>query len=290
MLDEAAVERAAQGAKLALPRGPHGGKVGEVRAASVGSSMEIHDFRAYQPGDDLRQIDWNAVARTGELILRVRQDEVAPRVEVLVDGSRSMAMTPAKAARTRELALLFSRIAARQGLEPVLIAAGARPERTGAVGATAVLRALTFDGRDDFDAALRRGPPLRSCGLRIALSDFLFEIDFFRFLERIARGAAALALVQVLDPEDLSPTGGYGAQLVDVESGERLERILSPAVLRAYQRRLEGHQRLLRAAAARVRATLVTVSAGVPVEALVRGPVGVLMVQGAGAEPGRAAR
>lgn len=288
-LDEAAVERAAQGLKLALPRGPHRGKVGEVRASSTGSSMEIHDFRQYQPGDDLRQIDWNAVARTGDLVLRVRQDEVSPRVEVLLDGSRSMSITEAKATRAREVALVLARIAARQGLEPTLIVAGERPERSGSSGASATLRATGFDGRDDFASALRRGPPLRPCGLRVAVSDFLFEADLDAFFERMGRGAAALTAVQLLDPEDLSPAGGYGAQLVDVETGESLERILSPAVLRSYQKRLDEHQRLVRAAAGRVHARLVTVSAAMDVERLARGPLGVLMENGA-QTIGRAAR
>ena len=62
--DEPAVEQAAAGLMLRLPRVAHRGKLGEVRASSVGSSMELHDFREYQPGDDLRHIDWNAVART----------------------------------------------------------------------------------------------------------------------------------------------------------------------------------------------------------------------------------
>ncbi len=104
--DESEVARLAPGLALALPRVPHRGRVGEVRATSAGSSLELHDFRVYQPGDDLRQVDWNAVARTGEIILRVRQDEVSPRVEVLVDASRSMALSPAKEARAREVALL----------------------------------------------------------------------------------------------------------------------------------------------------------------------------------------
>lgn len=277
ILDEAAAERAAHGRKLALPRVPHRGKVGELRAASIGSSMEMHDFRQYQPGDDLRQIDWNAVARTGDLVLRVRQDEVAPRVELLLDGSRSMAITAQKAARAREVSLALCRTAGRQGLEPVLVVAAHDPERVSHTGAAAALRASTFDARDDFDSGLRRGPPLRQCGLRIAVSDFLFEADFPRFFERLAKGAASLALVQVLDPEDLSPTGGYGARLEDVESDAALERILSPAVLRSYQKRLEEHQRLLRSAAARVRAPLITVSAALDVEALFAGPLASLM-------------
>ncbi|MFL5320593.1 MAG: DUF58 domain-containing protein, partial [Myxococcaceae bacterium] len=117
------MSKAAAGLVLALPRVPHRGRIGDERSASVGSSMEIHDFRQYQPGDDLRHVDWNAVARTGELILRVRQDEVAPRVEVIVDGSRSMALSDAKAARTREVAALVCEVSRRQGLEPTLFLA-----------------------------------------------------------------------------------------------------------------------------------------------------------------------
>ena len=86
-LDLAAVERAARGLALRTPRTPQRGKIGEVRSSSTGSSMELHDFRLYHPGDDVRHLDWNAVARTGELVLRVRQAEVSPRLELLLDAS-----------------------------------------------------------------------------------------------------------------------------------------------------------------------------------------------------------
>ena len=198
--DEGAVSRAASALRLWLPRGSHRGKVGEVRAASAGASMEIHDFRQYAPGDDLRQLDWNAVARTGEWILRVRQEEVSPRVEVVLDASASMGLTERKAARAREVALLLVRVAARQGLEPSLTIAGARGERVTQEGAGALLRACSFDGKAPLDEALRRAPPLRRCGLRLVVSDLLFETDQSRLCERLAREAAGLCLVQLWDP------------------------------------------------------------------------------------------
>ena len=272
-LDEAAVERAAQGLCLALPRVPHRGRVGEVRASSVGASMEIHDFRAYQPGDDLRQVDWNAVARTGELILRVRQDEVSPRVEVVLDGSASMALTGVKASRAREVALLLCRVAHRQGLEPTLVVASRAPRRGQGLECAALLRSAGFDARDDLAQGLRRAPPLRPCGLRLVVSDFLFETDLERFTERLAKGAAGLFLVQLLDAEDAQPSGGVGARLVDCETGEALDRVLSEAVLEGYARRLEQHQRLLGASAQRVRARLCTAVADKGVDELVRGPL-----------------
>ncbi|MHB8873553.1 MAG: DUF58 domain-containing protein [Myxococcaceae bacterium] len=280
-LDEAAVERAASGAVLRLPRLPHRGRVGEVRAASTGSSMEIHDFRTYQPGDDLRQLDWNAVARTGELVLRVRQDEVSPRVEVVLDGSRSMAVSSQKEARAAEVAQLLCKVAGRQGLEPTLLVTSRAPRR--AVGAACVeaARAAAFDAADDLGAALRRAPPMRPCGLRLVVSDFLFDAPLESFAELLARGASALCLVQVLDEEDVDPSGGVGARLVDSESGEALERVLAAGVLESYRRRLGEHQKLLRAAAVRVRATLVTATAQDGVEALTRSALSPLWEGGA---------
>ncbi len=273
LLDEAAVERAAAGKALRLPRVPHRGRVGEVRSSSVGSSLELHDFRLYQPGDDLRQLDWNAVARTGELVLRVRQDEVSPRVEVVVDASRSMGLTDAKAARTREVALLACVLALRAGLEPVVVTVGATAHRATGHRTREVLQRLELDGREGFDAALRRAPALMPCGLRLWVTDLLFEASADVLAERMTRGASGLAVIQVLDPEDVDPEGGLGARLTDTESGEVLERILTAGVLADYQSRLEAHLQLWRQATRRVRATLVIANAGDEIEGLARGPL-----------------
>lgn len=283
-LDDSAVTRAAVGLKLAMPKVPHRGRLGDARSSSVGASMEIHDFRTYQPGDDLRQVDWNAVARTGELILRVRQDEVAPRVEVIVDGSRSMALSEAKAARTREVAALVCEVSRRQGLEPTLFLAGARPQRVQSHGVSAALYAFDFEGQQDLLSALKRAPALRRAGLRVVISDFLFEAPLDRFAETCAKDSAGTHFVQLLDAEDVDPSGGFGARLVDVESDAALDRILSPAVLRRYLERLEAHQRLVQQAAHRVRASLLTGVATQPLQQMVRGSLSPLFDTGAARE------
>jgi uncharacterized protein (DUF58 family) len=276
-VDLLAVERAAAGRALRLPRVPHRGRVGEVRASSVGSSLELHDFRAYHPGDDLRHVDWNAVARTGELVLRVRQDEVSPRVEVLLDASRSMAVSPEKAARAKEVALWAATVARHAGLEPVLITAGQTSQRAAGPAARALATAVAFDGREPFDAALRRGPAQLPCGLRVVVSDFLFEAPPDAFAERLARGAAGLALVQVLDVEDVEPSAGVGARLTDAESGDVIERVLTAGVVDQYLERLAAHVGLWQAAARRVRATWAQAVATSSVDELVRGPLAPLV-------------
>jgi uncharacterized protein (DUF58 family) len=275
--DIAMVERAAAGRSLRLPRVPHRGRVGDVRAASVGSSMELHDFRTYHPGDDLRHVDWNAVARTGELVVRVRQDEVSPRVEVVLDASASMAVSAEKSSRAKELALWVCELARHGGLEPVLLVAGKDGRRVPGPEARTALLQTSADGREPFDVALGRLPPLRACGLRVVVSDFLVEASPGPLSERLSREAAGTVLLQVLDADDVDPPGGAGARLTDAESGEVLERLLSEGVLSEYRERLSAHVAAWQGAARRVSAQWLQVVASEPLDALVRRELSVLV-------------
>ena len=60
-----------------------GAVVGLHRQPRAGTGVELEQFRAYQPGDDPRRIDWRAHARSDRLIVRespVERDVVAPRL------------------------------------------------------------------------------------------------------------------------------------------------------------------------------------------------------------------
>lgn len=276
--DHAAVHRAAAGVALRLPRGPQRGRLGDVRANSVGSSMELHDFRAYHPGDDVRHLDWNAAARLGELIVRVRHEEVSPRVEVIVDASKSMAVTQQKVARAREVAAWLCVAASRAGLEVAVTTLGAVPRKLlGTPAAVAWLEACEFDGAVPMELALRHAPPLRATGLRVVVSDFLFETDPLRLATTLSGRAGGLALVQLLAEVDVAPNVGVGARLVDAESGEVIERVLTEDVVSAYLERLRAHVRQWEAAAARVRGQWLRGVVEAGLEGLARGPLAVLV-------------
>lgn len=275
--DFAMVERASAGLSLRLPRVPHRGRLGDVRSASVGSSMELHDFRTYHPGDDLRHVDWNAVARTGELVVRVRQDEVSPRVEVVLDVSASMAVSEEKAARAKEVAAWVCELARHGGSEPVLLMAGREVQKVPGPQTRLALSQVKADGREAFDVTLSRLPPFSHCGLRVVVSDFLVEAVPGPLAERFARNAAGCVLVQVLDDEDVDPSGGAGARLTDSESGEVLERILTPGVLESYQERFGAHVREWQSAARRVSASWVQVPASRSLPELARQELSLLV-------------
>ena len=62
----------------------------EQRQRQFGRSYEFDQIKAYVPGDDYRQLNWKATARTGELMLNTFVEERSQQVVALVDTSRTM--------------------------------------------------------------------------------------------------------------------------------------------------------------------------------------------------------
>src|SRR4051794_36673589 len=79
-------EAAATRFALAVPRHGPMNRTGVVLGSNAGSSLEFRDYRSYEPGDDLRHIDWNAYARSDQLNVKLYREEVLPHLEVLIDG------------------------------------------------------------------------------------------------------------------------------------------------------------------------------------------------------------
>ncbi len=258
---------------LAAPRSAARSRPGTVRLATAGGALELFDYRLYQPSDDPRQIDWSAVARTGELVVRLREDEVTPRLQLVLDGSRSMAYSPEKLARAKELCLALAAIGRRDQLDVSLLVTSAAPlAATGAAVEPALSRAL-FDGEDDLAAGLARAPgaTLAGSGIRVVVSDFFFPTDFARLVSRLRRGASTLHLVQLTTPEEREPPPHDAAELYDVESGARLDRVFGGQAVAAFMRRLAQHEALLAAAARAAGAALSPVSSADSLEAMARG-------------------
>ena len=66
------------------------GLVGSQMGRGAGQSTDFMDHRRYVAGDDIRRIDWNAVARTDQLLIKRFQEEIRPSITLLIDDSMSM--------------------------------------------------------------------------------------------------------------------------------------------------------------------------------------------------------
>jgi len=231
---------------------------GERMASEAGQSVEFHDFRPYQYGDELRYVDWRVYARTGRLVTRLYQAERAIRLHVLLDTSASMGLG-GKARFARALAELLAYVAQRDAPTQLHLFDGShsRPAQgLAAVGESwrFVEEAVALRGAEHAPVtSLKRFaltlPPVRGAALALVISDFFEDAPLQAALAALrARGLDA-GLLQVMSEADLEPEEGQ-LELVDVETGERL--LAGPQEVRAY--RQEAHAFVSRTRATALRA------------------------------------
>jgi uncharacterized protein (DUF58 family) len=240
-------EAAARRFTLTVPRTGPTNRTGPVAAARPGSSLEFRDYRGYEPGDDLRHIDWGAYARSDQLNVKLYREEVAPHLDVLLDGSRSMALADsAKAQATLALAGFFTAAAANAGFSHSgwLLAADALPlgDRLRRPDAW---EAIAFEHRDP------PAPPLagaaarwRPRGVRVLVSDLLWDADPAKTVRQLADRASAVVVLQVLAGVDADPPTAGHLQLIDSETGLVREVRIDGAMAARYRgnlARLQGH-------------------------------------------------
>src|SRR5882724_2391400 len=84
---------------------------GEYHSVFKGTGLSFEEVREYQPGDDVRSIDWNVTARIGTPFIKRYVEERERTLLLLVDASGSLGFGTqrhAKRAVTAELAALLS--------------------------------------------------------------------------------------------------------------------------------------------------------------------------------------
>ncbi|HEY0641551.1 MAG TPA: DUF58 domain-containing protein [Pseudonocardiaceae bacterium] len=227
-----------------------------------GPGTEPGEARPYQPGDDVRRMDWAVTARTTEAHIR---DTVADReleTWLVVDLSPSLDFGTA-ACEKRELAV--AAVAAvthltRGGGNRIgaIVATGERTDRIPARGGMPHARGLIRrvaetprapEGtRGDLMTALEqlRRPPRRR-GLAVVVSDFLGGITWERSLRALG-GRHDLLAVEVVDPRDLELPDVGTVVLADPESGRQKEVRTTPVLRKEFAAAAAEHREAVAAA------------------------------------------
>jgi uncharacterized protein (DUF58 family) len=208
------------------------GFAGDYHSAFHGRGIEFSQVREYQPGDDIRTIDWNVTARSGVPHVKEFIEERDLTVIVAVDVSGSMGFGSVdwrKCDIAAELAAVFAFSAVQNSdrIGLLLFSSTTRryiAPRRGRAHAQVIVRAAVGAamrgpaGTADFDGAgrfLERVSAKRA--VVIVLSDFL-DLNFERALKRLNRRHDVVAMA-ISDPrEERFPRGGL-ALLTDAESG-----------------------------------------------------------------------
>ncbi len=214
---------------------------GERMATEAGQSVEFHDFRSYQPGDELRYVDWRVYARSGRLYTRLFQAERNIAVYIVLDTSPSMSLGN-KADYARTLAQLLTYTAHRDAVSQVHLFDGSssRPARGRAhvpMAWSFIDGAPTLKGAQDspseaiknfaLSAGRRAGP-----GLALIISDLFDEGSLQTALAALRYRGFDGSFLQVMGQADLEPEESQ-LEIIDAETLGRLA--VGPDEVRAYR-------------------------------------------------------
>lgn len=235
---------------------------GEYRSVFKGQGMEFSEVREYQPGDEVRSIDWNVTARMRRPYVKRYIEERELTVMLVVDLSGSERFGTVKRFKSElasELAAVLAMSAIRNNDRVGVLLFTDRvehvvPPRKGRRHVLRIIRdLLAFEpvgrGTDMVTAIDYVARMLNEHAIVFIVSDFL-EADIDHPLKLLAQRHDVVA-VTVEDPsERLLPDIGI-ARLIDPETGETFEVDTShPQVRDAYSQRVsaerEARKHLLR--------------------------------------------
>jgi uncharacterized protein (DUF58 family) len=242
---------------LTIGRRVEGLLAGDYRSTRLGVGTELAQVRLYEPGDDVRRIDWNVTARMQVPHVRVHLAERVLTTWLVLDTSLSMAFGTAdrrKADVAEGAALALGHVATRRGNRLGIVTFGGADERTlaprqGRSGLIGLLTALRDDGGDapargtSFAAAFHRvGAVARQRALVVVVSDFRGPLDWRRQLLELA-GRHDVVAVEVRDPREQELPNVGELWLVDPETGRRLRVNTRSARLRERFAAAAAHER-----------------------------------------------
>ena len=207
---------------------------GVHKTNSYGSTVEFADFREYILGDDLRRIDWNLYSRFEKFFIKLFTDERQMHMQIILDCSSSMAFKNSnKDTYAIQLAAALGYLSV-QNMDKVsfkLIHNDHLDDLCGIIsGKSALFRGLTrlddikFIGTAQIEKAITNDlNPGYSDGMTIIISDFLTDdrwksaVDFLLYRHR------EVMLVQILDPNEVSPNYKGRHLLIDSEASDHLD-------------------------------------------------------------------
>ena len=223
---------------LAFQRRVGGQLPGDHRGLGVGAGMELAQLRPYEPGDDLRQLDPSASARTAIAHVRQQVPDRSVTTWVVLDMSASMAFGTARRLKSdvaEGVATVIGRIAVRRGGRIAVATCGVPqpkflPPRGGRRALAGVRRLASAgvapDGFTDphaLEHALVKVRRLASqSGFVVVVSDFRDAGGWARAMSAVGQRHTVVA-IEIVDPREAAlPDAGH-LVLVDPESGRQVE-------------------------------------------------------------------
>jgi uncharacterized protein (DUF58 family) len=203
------------------------------RSPRKGFSVEFAEYRPYQPGDDLRYVDWRIVARADRWVVKQFEEETNLRAALVLDVSRSMVWRGAPQRLTKlayaerlvaALSLLFLRQRDAVGLvrfdEAVRTAITPRARTT---QWRRIIAALDGPGAgrasNAADALAHAARMVRRPGMIILVSDLLTDVEpVNRAVRALSVAGHDVTVLHIMDPAERELAAAGDAVFVDPET------------------------------------------------------------------------
>jgi uncharacterized protein (DUF58 family) len=204
---------------------------GEYRAHDLGGGTELAQVRPYEPGDDVRRIDWNVTARMMVPHVRVHVPERALTAWLLLDVSPSMTFGTAdrrKADVAEGVAVAIGHLATQRGNRLGVVTFGSSRDRRIPPGLLAMLMAARVDAVEEGTGATTPADAIRIAnaaaprgGVVLLVSDFRGPRDWLGPLAALAARHHVIA-VEIDDPREFDLPDVGELTLVDAETGREV--------------------------------------------------------------------
>ncbi|MBK6562303.1 DUF58 domain-containing protein [Candidatus Amarobacter glycogenicus] len=221
---------------ITIGRRMNGMLSGDYRSKALGLGTELAQVREYQPGDDVRQIDWNVTARTTVPHVRVQVADRVLTTWLMLDTSPSMGFGTADRRKydvAEGVAVAVGQVATRHGNALGLLSFGdehARmiPPGQGRKGMLGLLTLLREEPTAEGGGATSLGSAIQSLNrmarrsrLVVIISDFRGPRDWSSALVELA-GRHSVIAVEIQDPREQEIPDVGELWLVDPETGRQL--------------------------------------------------------------------
>jgi uncharacterized protein (DUF58 family) len=206
---------------------------GQYHSVFKGRGMEFSEVREYQPGDDIRTIDWNVTARMGHPFIKKFTEERELTVMLLVDVSGSEIFGSVRQLKNELAAevaavLAFSAIRNNDKVGLIMFSDDIElfvPPKKGKTHVLRVIREILYfqpkGRRTDIPAALKFLEQITTHrSVTFLLSDFI--ADNYQKMLRVANQRHDMVAIAITDPREIEMPRIGIVELEDAETGSRV--------------------------------------------------------------------
>ena len=209
--------------------------IGQHRSPYHGFSVEFAEHRSYEPGDEIRHIDWKLYGKTNRLYVKRYEEETNLRAHLILDTSKSMAYTSGGVSKLEYgsyllAALSYLMIRQQDAAGVVLfdediktfIPPKSIPSHLNTLLNTLDIRAPGEDTKIE-PVLHEMAERIKKRGLVIIISDLFDDPEnIMNGLKHFRHGKQEVILFHILDRNELEFDFNTRTKFVDMESGEEI--------------------------------------------------------------------